>query len=196
MSDSLPTFGHPSLWGASWTIEVEAKGSSVFDDNDVRQLFERHFGALPDDHADALNLLRNNCRLCFGANDEHTAQAIVDELLCLSLVARKVPQSSEPHLKFPHLHAPDGARLDPPLLMRISGSSNTQDLEVASRLISHVSVMIPMNAVKNALLECRAGDFIEFPVSYREHAESLSHRLTELGYSVSITRSSKPLFPV
>jgi hypothetical protein len=193
MSDSKTTFGHHSLWGANWLIVVEASSPPNFSDDAVRQALEHHFGSLPGAYADALNVLREGCRVELGTKEESMAQLIVEAFQSLGLNARLAPGSLDPHLKFPAWHSPAGAFLDPPLLVRVSGGTAVQDLDLASSLISYVSVMIPKSAVKEALSECRGRIYADFPAFYREHAESLSQRLVAMGWTVTVIQSTEPL---
>jgi hypothetical protein len=193
MSDSKTSFSHNSVWGANWLIAVESAPPKDFNDDEVRQALEENFGATPNAYADVLDYLREGCRMEFGSKDDSIATLIVGKLQALGLKARLVARSVEPHLKFPAWHSPAGAFLDPPLLVRVSGGSGAQDLDRSSSLISHISVMIPKAAVKEALAECRGKFYADFPAFYREHAESLSECLVEMGWTVTVVQSTERL---
>jgi hypothetical protein len=128
-----------------------------------------------------------------GTVEESIARLIAEDFQSLGLNARIAPGSLDLHFKFPAWHLPVEALLDPPLLVRVSGATAVQDLDLASSLISHVSVMIPKSAIKEALSACRGRVYADFPVFYREHAESLSQRLLAMGWTVNVIHSSEPL---
>lgn len=193
MSRSKPSYANASLWGALWKIDVEAGDSAGFDETLVQQVLERHFGAAAVEYGDALNLLRNGAVLEYGTRDEQSAQQLIDEFRSLNLICSKVQQSSEPHVRFPPFLAPAEAYISPPLLVRVYGGDGSDCQETAARLISKLC-LVPAAAVQAALAECSREQPVEFPLSYQEHATSLSHRLMELGYNVDIGRATRGLF--